>query len=122
MDTGEEILLIGLVAGWSTLALGWWFFGKIRGVWHRKRFGVPPDYNVLQVQYGRRMTHATDRQILGRLFTEEVAGAFQVERAALLLPKAHQLLDVRGGQLRLPVSHAAVRWVTSCGEALRNDN
>jgi signal transduction histidine kinase len=45
----------------------------------------------------------------------------QVKRAVLLLPEAYQLVDVETGDLRLPISHAAVRWVASGGEAQRAD-
>ena len=45
----------------------------------------------------------------------------QVERTALLLPEAHQLVAIEGGDLRLPISHAAVRWVASGGAAQRAD-
>jgi len=35
----------------------------------------------------------------------------------LILPKDHQLIDVSGGSLSLPINHAAVRSVTASGEA-----
>jgi signal transduction histidine kinase len=41
----------------------------------------------------------------------------QVSSAALLLPEGHHLVTVDGNDFRLPVSHAAVRWVASGGEA-----
>jgi len=59
--------------------------------------------------------------------TVELPRTLQVERAVLLLPEAHQLVAVEtgkdhpGSDLYLPVSHAAVRWVASGGEAQRAD-
>jgi signal transduction histidine kinase len=111
------VLLIGLMLGWVTLALGLWLFGKVRQGWRRQRYGEPIDHEALLVKYGRQMTGALDRQVLGHLFTAELPRALQVDHAVLLLPKEHQLTDVEGGDVRLPVSHAAVRWVTSSGEA-----
>jgi signal transduction histidine kinase len=71
--------------------------------------------------YGRKLTSALDRQALGQLLMAELPHALQVERAALLLPEAYQLVAVGRDDLRLPTSHAAVRWVASGGEAQRSD-
>jgi signal transduction histidine kinase len=66
------------------------------------------------------MTGAPDREALSSLLSDDFPRALQVERVALLLPKAHQLVAVQG-DLCLPVSHAAVRRVASGGEAQRAD-
>jgi signal transduction histidine kinase len=60
------------------------------------------------------MTAVSDRAELVRLLTSELPALLGVERAVLLLPQDYQLV---GQQVRLPISHAAVRWVTSAGEA-----
>jgi hypothetical protein len=73
------------------------------------------------MEYGRKLTGALDRQLLGQLLTVELPRVLQVERTALLLPEAHQLVAIEGDDLRLPISHAAVRWVASGGEAQRAD-
>jgi hypothetical protein len=117
MNASATALLIGLALGWLTWALGLWLYGKIRQRWRRRRYGEPVDLDTLLVKYGRQMTSALDRQALGRLLTAELPRVLGVDRAVLLLPKAHQLTDVEEGELHLPVSHAAVRWVTSGGEA-----
>ncbi|MBL7077464.1 MAG: sensor histidine kinase [Kiritimatiellae bacterium] len=67
------------------------------------------------------MTDALDRQALGEVLTVELPRVLQVEHAVLLLPEAYQLVTINAGDLRLPVSHAAVRWVASGGEAQRAD-
>ena len=89
--------------------------------WRRWRYGAPLDHSALLMEYGRKLTGALDRQALGQLLTVELPRALQVERAALLLPEAHQLVAAGRDDLRLPISHAAVRWVASGGEAQRAD-
>jgi len=121
MNTSGLILLTGLALGWITLVLGWWISGKIRRMWRRHRYGEPIDHEELLVKYGGQMAGALDQQVLSRMLTEEIPQAYQVDRAVLLLPQDHQLMDSRGGGWGLPVSHAAVRWVTSSGEAQRAD-
>jgi len=113
------MLVIGLAVGWGTLALGYLVYRWARGWWRVWRYGAPVDHGGLLVDYGRRMTGALDRQALGQLLTVELPRVLGVERAALLLPEAHQLVAVGADDLRLPVSHAAVRWVASGGEAQR---
>jgi len=73
------------------------------------------------MEYGRKMTGAPDRQALGQLLTAELPRVLQVERVALLLPEARQLVSVSADDVCLPASHAAVRWVASGGEAQRAD-
>lgn len=113
--------LVWLLLGWFTLASGWWLYGKARQWWNRRRYGKPIDHEVLLVKYGRQMTGVLDRRDLGHLLTTELPGVLQANRAVLLLPNEHQLVDVEEGEMHLPVSHAAVRWVTSGGEAQSAD-
>jgi signal transduction histidine kinase len=120
-------LMIGLALGWLTLALGLALYRAVRRYWHTRRYGPPLDHGVLMVEYGRKMMAVLDRQALSELLTAEMPCALHVERAALLLPEEHQLVAVQMDQdtaesdLRLPVSHAAVRWAASAGEAQRAD-
>jgi len=120
-------LMIGLALGWLTLALGLALYRAVRRYWHTRQYGPPLDHGVLMVEYGRKMMAVLDRQALSELLTAEMPCALHVERAALLLPEEHQLVvvqmdrDTADGDLRLPVSHAAVRWVASAGEAQRAD-
>ena len=126
----SEILLClvaGLALGWLTLALGLVLYRAVRRYWHTRRYGPPLDHGVLMVEYGRKMMAVLDRQALSELLTVEMPCTLHVERAALLLPEEHQLVAVQMDQdtaesdLRLPVSHAAVRWAASAGEAQRAD-
>ena len=120
-------LALGLALGWLTLAIGFLIYRAVRRWWRFWRYGTPVDHNALLMEYGRRMSSAPDRQALGQLLTVEMPPALQVARAALLLPQAHKLVAIEAGSassdddLRLPVSHAAVRWVASSGEAQRAD-
>ena len=116
-----EHLMTGLALGWLTLALGLLLYRGMRKWWRSQRYGTPIDHSVLLVEYGRKMTGALDRQALAQLLTDDFPRALQVERTVLLLPEAYQLVAVKTGNLRLPVSHAAVRWVASGGEAQRAD-
>jgi signal transduction histidine kinase len=120
-------LLIGLALGWLTLALGGVLCVYLRRRWQTRQYGPPVDHSVLLVEYGRKMMGVLDRQALSELLTVELPQVFQVDRAALLLPEDHQLVALVAGDsgaegsLHLPVSHAAVRWVASAGEAQRGD-
>jgi signal transduction histidine kinase len=115
-------LLIGLALGWLTLAVGSLLYWLIRRWWHTWRYGTPVDYAGLLVEYGRKMTSgALDREALARLLTVEIPRVLKAERATLLLPEDHTLIAVGEGDLRLPISHAAVRWAASAGEAQRAD-
>ena len=114
-------VIIGLMLGWLTLALGVIFYLAVRLWWRRWRYGVPVDHSALLMEYGRKLTGALDRQLLGQLLTVELPRVLQVERTALLLPEVHQLVAIEEDGLRLPISHAAVRWVASGGAAQRAD-
>jgi signal transduction histidine kinase len=114
-ETGT--LMIGLALGGGGLALGFLLWRGVRGWWRAWRYGTPIDHSTLLVEYGRQMTGAPDRRALTQLLTVELPRTLQVERAALLFPERYKLVAVDGANLRLPVSHAAVRWVASGGEA-----
>jgi signal transduction histidine kinase len=112
----SQAYAIGIVLGWLTLALGFLFYRWGRKQWYARQYGPVIDHSLLLVEYGRKMTGALDRQELADLLTVELARVLNVERTALLLPQAYQLVH---HDLRLPISHAAVRWVASAGEAQR---
>ncbi len=92
---------------------------NLRSILRRKTRSL--DHSVLLVEYGRKLTTTVDQQALARVLTEEIPRACGATRAALLLPEEHQLVAVGVDELWLPVSHAAVRWVASGGEAQRAD-
>ena len=117
----NEMLWIGLALGGLVMALGFLLYRGVRGWWRNRRYGSPIDHSALLMEYGRRMTGAPDQQALAQLLTAELPCTLQVERAVLLLPEAYHLVAIGTGDLRLPVSHAAVRWVASGGEAQRAD-
>jgi signal transduction histidine kinase len=126
MAEKTNYLLTGLALGWFTLALGLVLYQRMRKWWRTRQYGAPVDHSSMLVEYGRKMTSVMDRQSLGELLVGELPRALQIERAALLLPEAYQLVAVNPvgigeKDLRLPVSHAAVRWVASGGEAQRAD-
>lgn len=112
-------LLVGIVLGGLGLVL-------VRGIARAARQRLPHtassiDHSLILIEYGRKLTTALDHQVMTRVLTEEIPRACRASRAALLLPKAHQLEATGDDVLRLPVSHAAVRWVASAGEAQRAD-
>lgn len=115
----SRIFVAGMALGWFTLAVGLLTYRGVRGWWRSRRYGMPIDHGALLVEYGRKMTGALDRQALGTLLAADFPRALQAERAVLLLPEAHQLVAAGTDDLRLPISHAAVRWVASGGEAQR---
>jgi len=119
MDEKLSYLTIGLASGWLSLALGLLLYRGVRGWWRNQRYGTPVDHSALLVEYGRKMIRVLDHRALRQLLTVELPRTLQTEHAVLLLPEAHQLVAVSGkaDDIRLPVSHAAVRWVASGGEA-----
>lgn len=124
MDSDIAQWVIGLILGWISLAVGLLSLRLMLGWWRGRRFGTPVDHSVLLVEYGRRMTGTLDRQALASLLVTELPRALSAKQAALLLPEGYDLIaesNDGGGELRLPVSHAAVRWVASGGEAQRAD-
>ena len=107
------------MSGWFTLALGWWFYGRLRQEWRRRRYGEPLDHEALLAKYSRLMTGAIDQQAIRQLLTEALPPAFQADRAVLLRLLAHQLVDVANGNVRLP-DDTAVAAFRIAQEALRN--
>jgi signal transduction histidine kinase len=118
-----------VLAGVASTLLAVWLITLARRWYHRRRYGLPIAHEELLVQYGRRMAALLDREALGRLLTEDVAGALDASRVEVLLADNHDLAAmgeaVPAGAteqgLRLPVLHAAVRRVASGGEAVRVD-
>ncbi len=108
--------LVGLALGWLSLVLGLLLYRGLRQWWQRRHYGPDIDHSLLLVEYGRRMTGTLDREGIVRLFTADLPSTLGAESAVLLLPEDHQLV---AGELHLPISHAAVRWVASAGEAQR---
>lgn len=122
MDGNVRFLLIGILGGITAAALVLLVLYQGRRWWLHWRYGVPVDHGVLLVEYGRRMTGALDRDALAGLLNRELPGELRARRAALLQVEQHQLVDVDGAGVTLPVSHSAVRWVASAGEAQRADH
>ena len=110
-------LSIGLGLGWVTLPMIYGAYRWLRGRWQAWRYGSPVEHNALLVEYGRRLTTATDRLQVAHLLAQELPQTLQVEQAVLLLPHDHHLVSPGDASFRLPVSYAAVRWVASAGEA-----
>jgi two-component system sensor histidine kinase DegS len=121
MNSQPGDMLLGLILGWLTLILGLVLYLAARGGWRRWRYGTPADYNAVLTEYSRKMTGALDPLALRQLLTAELPRALQISRAALLLPEAHRLVAAEERDVRLPISHAAVRWVASGGIAQRAD-
>jgi signal transduction histidine kinase len=92
----------------------------LAGRWYRqRRYGTPIAHEELLVTYGHQMAGLLDREAIGQLFTVDVPEALDVSRAAVLLSEGRDLVATGDVTLRLPVLHAAVRWVASGGEATR---
>lgn len=121
MAGNTNALLVGFGLGWITLALVLALFIRARGWWYKRRFGDPVNHGLLLVEYGRKMTGIQSQQALEALLTGEFPLELSIQRAALLLPDEHQLVPVGKDEFHLPISHAAVRWVASGGEAQRAD-
>lgn len=114
-------LLTGLILGMLFTGLVLLLYWLISGWRRQRRYGTPVDQNLLLVEYGRKMTTAPDRQSLANILTAEFPCAVKSDQAVLLLTEGHFLVSVGDDGLRLPISHAAVRWVAAGGEALRTD-
>jgi signal transduction histidine kinase len=118
MLTGDSnTLLVGLGLGWITLTLGIFLFIRSRSWWYSRRFGDPINHGVFLVEYGRKLTGIKDKLELGKLLTEEIPRELYIHRSALLLPEDRKLSSLYEPDFHLPISHAAVRWVASSGEA-----
>jgi signal transduction histidine kinase len=99
--------------------LGVWLLHLARRRYRRWRYGMPIAHEDLLVRYGRHMAGLLDREAIGQLLAEDVASALNVSQAAVLLSEGHDLVAMDEAGLRLPVHHAAVRWIASSGEAMR---
>ena len=117
MELSPNTLLVGLLLGWLSLAIGTSIFYYARKVWRTQRYGAPLDHSLLLTRYCRKLTTIEDREALGKLLTQSLSDSSGVKQAMLLLPEKYQLMEVNGGELKLAVNHAAVRWVASGGEA-----
>jgi signal transduction histidine kinase len=117
--------VLWLLAGALVALLGVFLAVLVRRWFHRWRYGLPIAHEELLVRYSRQMAALLDREALARLLAVEVPGALTVSRAMVLLADGHDLMTIEGSpqedarepSLRLPVLHAAVRWVASAGEA-----
>ncbi len=121
MDTETTYLFGGILLGWITLAAGFFLFRIAHQKWRKRRYGELIEHGDLMAQYYRKLTGIGDRETLNQLLTEEIPRLLKVKQAILLIPEAYQLTTMRKDDLRLPVNHAAVRWVASSGEAQRAD-
>ena len=117
MDPRVSYALLGAVLGGCLVVLIYWAYRQVARWVHRRRYGVHSDRSTLLLEHGRRMTSAEDPQSLGHLLATDLPQAIYDAPAVLLLAQEHQLVDVAGGDLSLAVSHVAVRWVASAGEA-----
>jgi signal transduction histidine kinase len=115
------LLLTGLGLGWISLILGLVLFHRVRGWLRKNRYGEPVNYGLLLVEYGRRLTEVQHLEALEILLVEEIPHELGILRTILLLPVNHQLVSVSEENFRLPISHAAVRWVASGGEAQKSN-
>jgi signal transduction histidine kinase len=112
----EEVswILAGVLSTLS--AMGVFFLARR---WHHQwRYGTPIAHEEQLVAYGRQMAGLLDREAIGQLLAVDVPGALDVSRAVVLLSEGRSLVATGDVILRLPVHHAAVRWVASGGEAM----
>jgi signal transduction histidine kinase len=110
--------LAGLLLGWLILGLAVLIVRWARQGWLARRYGPAVDHSLLLVEYGRRMTSTLDRQGIVHMLAADLPRVLGVERGVLMLPEDY---DLAAENLRLSVSHAAVRWVAAAGEAQRAD-
>jgi signal transduction histidine kinase len=119
--------VLWVLVGALVTLLGAWLVVLARHGYHRWRYGLPIAHDELLMRYGRRMASLLDRDALTRLLAVEVPEALAASRSLVLLVENHDLVAIDGSSrsdaqtpgLRLPVLHAAVRWVASGGEAKR---
>jgi len=114
LDDAVLWLLTGIV---GTL-LSVWIVQVARRWVRRYRYGLPIAHEELLVQYGRQMAALLDQTALAKLLAVDVPKALEVRKAVVLLAEGHDLVETPNGDLRLPMHHAAVRWVASSGEAM----
>lgn len=114
-------LFTGLLIGWLSFALVLTIYWVGRKWWNHYRFGAAIDHGHLLVMYGRKLAKAANREAISCLLIEDIPAELDVTKSTLLLPKDHQLISTTKGGISLPINHAAVRWVTSSGEAQVSD-
>jgi len=107
------------LAGGVGVLVGVWIFYLARRWHHQWRYGMPIAHEELLVAYGLKMAGLLEREALGRLLATDMPGALDVPQAVVLLSEGHDLVATDDADLRLPIHHAAVRWVASGGEAMR---
>lgn len=110
-------LVLGVGVGWVTLILGILLYGHGRRWWHQRRYGRPMNHTLILTEYGRKLTSIQHYPDLDTLLVREFTSQLEIQSATLLFPDRHQLVSVSGDALCLPISHAAVRWVASGGDA-----
>lgn len=114
-------LIIGLILGWFTLAIALLIYRSARQWWRTRYYGDAIDHSALLAEFGRKLMNAQDHNALADLLTKDLPRSLHVQRAGLLLPENHKLIDVNDSELILPISHTAVRWVASSGDAQHAD-
>jgi signal transduction histidine kinase len=110
--------VLWILAGALGTLLGMGILYLARRWHHQRRYGTPIAHEELLVAYGRQMAGLLDREAIGRLLAVDVPVSLDVSRAVVLLSEDRNLVAAGGDTLRLPVHHAAVRWVASGGEAV----
>lgn len=110
--------ILWILAGILSTLLSLWLSHLVRRWHHQWRYGLPIAHEELLIAYGRQMAGLLDREAMGRLLAVDVPGALDVSKAVVLLSKGYDLIATGDADLRLPIHHAAVRWVASAGEAM----
>jgi signal transduction histidine kinase len=113
--------------GASVALLSAWLLVQVRRWYHRRRYGQRVAHEDLLMHFGHRMAALLDREDVGRLLAQDASRALGASQAEVLLVDGHHLAavgdlaaaDATQAPLRLPVLHAAVRWVAAAGEAKR---
>ena len=117
MVNGIMFLLVGVALGCLSLVIGQFIYQRARQWWQNKRYGAPIDHSLLLAKYSRRLTSLPEMQAIADVLRQEIPLELQTLRAELLLLDVHDLAATGESALKVPVSHAAVRWVASAGEA-----
>jgi signal transduction histidine kinase len=116
-----NFLIVGLILGWLTLAAAAALYSRLHQWRQTRHYGEALDHSALLAKFGRKLMNAQDSSALAELLTKDLPHVLHVQHVRLLLPENHQFIDTEDGKLILPVSHAAVRWVASAGDAQRAD-
>lgn len=112
---------MGLILGWFILAIIVLSFRTGRGWWRFIIYKSVIDHGVLSVKYGRRLTTSTTQTEIAQVLTQELITELGASRSVLLLLDDYELRSVENEDLALSINHAAVRWVTASGEALKSN-